>query len=198
MTEPLQFDTRRLKLRLLRPEDAAAISAYRGLPEVARYQSWETFGLEDAARLMAEQLSVEWGDTDSWLQLMIILSETGESVGDCDINFTNAAQQVELGITLNPHYQHRGFAYEAIEGVLEYAFGRLNMHRASATTDADNKAAHNLFQRLGFRLEGQVVDHVWFKGAWGSEYVFAMLQREWLVRPKPDHPLNQIPNLVVG
>ena len=61
----------------------------------------------------------------------------------------------------------------------------LNMHRVSATTDAENKAAQNLFQRLGFRQEAHFVEHVWFKGAWGSEYVFAMLQREWQVRPNP-------------
>jgi RimJ/RimL family protein N-acetyltransferase len=52
---------------------------------------------------------------------------------------------------------------------------------------AENKAAQKLFQRLGFRQEADFVEHIWFKGAWGSEYVFAMLQREWLARPHPHH-----------
>ena len=186
MAKVPQLHTKRLHLRGLRLEDAAAISAYRGLPEVAKYQSWTTFGLEDATQLIADQLTVKSAAADSWVQLMIVLTDTGQPIGDCGIHFLSSApQQVELGITLDPSHQHRGFANEAIEAVLSYVFGGLNMHRVSATTDANNKAAQNLFQRLGFRREAYFVEHLWFKGTWGSEYVFAMLQREWRERPSP-------------
>jgi RimJ/RimL family protein N-acetyltransferase len=184
VTELLHLHTQRLHLRRPRPEDAAAMSAYRGLPEVARYQSWETFGVADAARLIADQQTVMPATPDSWLQLMMVLGESGLVIGDCGIHFlSNAAQQVELGITLDPCYQNRGLACEALEGVLGYVFDTLKMHRVSATTDAENRAAQKLFRRLGFRQEADFVEHVWFKGAWGSEYVFAILQREWEVRP---------------
>ncbi len=164
------------------------MSGYRGLPEVARYQSWETFEANDATQLIADQLTVTPGALGSWLQLMIMLAEGDQPIGDCGIHFIlNAPRQVELGITLDPRYQNFGFAREALEGVLTYVFGTLNMHRVSATTDAENSAAQNLFKRLGFRQEALFVERVWFKGAWGSEYVFAMLQREWQVRRKPHH-----------
>jgi RimJ/RimL family protein N-acetyltransferase len=152
---------------------------------VAKYQSWETFSIDDANRLIADQLSVKPGNTGSWLQLMIVLNESGQLIGDCGIHFlSHAERQVELGITLDPRYQHRSLANEALEGVLGYVFGGLNMHRVSATTDIENKAAQNLFRRLGFRLEGCLVEHERFKGAWCSEYLFAMLQREWQAQPK--------------
>ena len=188
MTEVLQIHTPRLHLRRLRSEDAAAISAYRSLPEVARYQSWETFGIDDAIRLIADQLTIKPATPDSWLQLMIVLAESGLPIGDCGIHFlSNAAQQVELGITLDPCYQNRGFACEALEGVVSYVFDTLKMQRVSATTDAENRAAQKLFQRLGFRQEAHFIECVWFKGAWGSEYVFALLQREWQVRTNLRH-----------
>jgi len=114
---------------------------------------------------------------------MIVLADSGLPIGDCGIHFpSNAQQHVELGITLDPAYQNRGFACEALEGVLSYVFDRLKIHRISATTDAENNAAQKLFQRLGFRKEAHFVENLWFKGAWGSEYVFAMLRREWQVR----------------
>ena len=178
-----QLHTKRLHLRKLRLEDAVAISAYRGLSEVAKYQSWTTFGLKDATQLIVDQLTVKSAAADSWVQLMIVLTESGQPIGDCGIDFpSNAPQHVELGITLDPGYQNRGFACEAIEGVLSYVFGSLDMHRVSATTDAENKAAKNLFERIGFRQEAHFVEQVWFKGAWSSECVFAMLQREWRAR----------------
>jgi len=66
--------------------------------------------------------------------------------------------------------------------MLRYVFGTLGKHRASAVTDAENRAAAALFRRLGFRQEAHFVEHVWFKGAWGSEYLFALLGREWQAR----------------
>src|SRR5215207_109097 len=162
------------------------MSAYRDLPQVARYQSWETFGLSDAAQLITDQLSIEPATPGSWLQLMIVLAESRLPIGDCGIHFlSNATQQVELGITLDPCYQNRGFACEALEGVLSYVFDTLKIHRVSATTDAENNAAQKLFERLGFRQEAHFIENVWLKNAWGCEYVFAMLLREWQVRSNP-------------
>ncbi len=180
MSTSLQLSTDRLQLRRLRSEDAIVISAYRGLPEVARYQSWVTFGLEDATRLIAEQETIEPGDPGSWLQLLIVEAETEETIGDCGIHFrSDTRQQVELGITLDPRYQHQGFAQESLECVLDYVFDRLQMHRALATTDVENVPCQRLFKRLGFRQEGHYVENQWFKGSWGSEYLFAILRREW-------------------
>ena len=155
------------------------MSGYRGLPEVAKYQSWTTFGLADATQLIADQLAIKPATPDSWLQLMIVLADSNDVIGDCGIHFLSNAQHVELGITLHPSYQRRGLACEALNGVLQYVFGTLSMRRASATTDAENISAQRLFQRLGFRQEAHFIENIWFKGAWGSEYLFAMLHSEW-------------------
>jgi RimJ/RimL family protein N-acetyltransferase len=176
----LELLSRRLHLRPLRPGDAASIWAYRSLPEVARFQSWESFTPDDAARLVADQAGVVPDTPGRWLQLAMVALESGAVIGDCGIHFRrDDPRQVELGITLAPAHQGRGLAAEALEGVLGYVFGALGKHRASAVTDAENHAAARLFGRLGFRREAHFVEHVWFKGAWGSEYLFALLGREW-------------------
>src|SRR5205814_3656384 len=113
----------------------------------------------------------------------LVVPESGEVVGDCGIHFRrDEPRQVELGITLAPAHQGRGLAAEALGGVLGYVFGSLGKHRASAVTDAENHAAAGLLRRLGVRQEAHFVEHAWFKGVWASEYVFALLHREWQAR----------------
>jgi RimJ/RimL family protein N-acetyltransferase len=183
VVEPLELPSSRLCLRRLRPGDATAICAYRGLAEVARFQSWESFGLSDAKQLIADQADVVPDTPGTWLQLALVTVESAAVIGDCGIHFrADDPRQVELGITLAPTHQGRGLATEAMGTVLEYVFDRLGKHRVSAVTDAENDAASSLFRRLGLRQEAHFIEHLWFKGAWGSEYLFALLRREWQAR----------------
>lgn len=183
VVEALELRSRRLYLRRLRAEDATAICAYRALPEVARFQSWESFGRSEADQLIADQAPVVPDTPGTWLQLAVVTLEAAAVIGDCGIHFrADDPRQVELGISLAPTHQGRGLAAEALGSVLEYVFDRLGKHRVAAVTDAENHAAAGLLRRLGFRQEAHYIEHVWFKGAWGSEYLFAMLCREWEAR----------------
>ncbi len=178
--EALELRSLRLCLRRVCTEDVTAICAYRSLPDVARFQSWESFGPDDAARLIASQAGVMPDTPGTWLQLALVLLESTEIIGDCGIHFLrDEPRQVELGITLAPDHQGRGLAKEALSTVLGYVFDTLGKHLALALTDAENYAAAGLFRSLGFRQEAHFVEHLWFKGAWGSEYLFALLHREW-------------------
>ena len=170
----------RLILRRLRREDLAVLCEYRSLPEVALYQDWESFGPDDAARLLDAQAGLEPNVPGTWFQLAIVVAATGLVVGDCGLHCRQEdPRDMEVGIALAPAHQGRGYATEAIECLLGFVFGSLGKHRVAAVTDAENRPAASLFRRLGFRREAHLVEHVWFKGAWGSEFVFALLRREW-------------------
>lgn len=68
----------------------------------------------------------------TWLQLAIV---AGGVIGDCGLHFLDD-RRVELGITLDPANQRKGYAVEALRAVLEYLLGTLRKHRVVATTDA--------------------------------------------------------------
>jgi RimJ/RimL family protein N-acetyltransferase len=175
-----RLETTRLVLRRLQSDDGPALCAYRSLPEVARLQGWETWGPEDAARLIETQTGSEPAVPGTWFQLAIIEKAGGKLIGDCGLHCLQGdPRQMELGVTLAPAWQGRGYATEAMGSVIEFLFGPLNMHRISAITGAENHAAAALFHRLGFRREGHFIEHRWYKGHWESEFVFGLLQREW-------------------
>ncbi|MCF7761857.1 MAG: GNAT family N-acetyltransferase, partial [Cephaloticoccus sp.] len=131
--------TPRLRLRRLHPEDVDALCAYRNLPEVARYQSWETFTPTDARRLIADTSKNEPGVPGTWTQLGIIESASGNLIGDCGLHtMPEDKRLLELGITLAPEAQGKGYAKEALQAVIDHCFNSLDAHRLSVLTDADN------------------------------------------------------------
>ncbi len=96
------------------------------------------------------------------------------------------ARQAEIGFTLARAYQGQGFAGEAVQCVLEYAFATLGLHRIIAITDCENAPSVALLERLGLRREGHFRQNIWFKGRWGDEYLYAILRAEWLHRTHAD------------
>lgn len=178
---PAHLATPRLWLRRLQSGDAVALQAYRSLPEVARYQSWETFELADAIKLIDSQSGAEPGVAGTWFQLAIVEQEQGTLIGDCGLHCLEDGRQMEFGITLAPHHQGRGYATEVLRCLLDYVFGVLAMNRVSAVIGAENQASAALFRRLSFRQEAHHLEHRWYKGGWDSEFVFALLRREWEV-----------------
>jgi [ribosomal protein S5]-alanine N-acetyltransferase len=105
-------------------------------------------------------------------------------IGDCAFQVLphdvgHDPRQAEIGFSFARALQGQGFATEAVSRLLDYLFGDLNLHRVVAITDAENRAAARLLERLGLRREGAFVENVWFKGAWGSEFYYALLHHEW-------------------
>ena len=74
------------------------------------------------------------------------------------------------------------FTDEALAALLDRAFAAMGLHRVVAVIDVRNTPAAALLRRVGMRQEAHFVDNVFFKGAWGSELLFAILEREWAAR----------------
>jgi len=184
----LPFETPRLILRAFRPEDAAAFSAYRSEPEVARFQGWSApYSLEQAQEFVTEMMQAVPGTPGQWYQIAMEEKASGQVIGDVAFHIeANSPQQAILGITLSGAAQGKGYATEAMQRLLQFLFEDLELHRVSAYIDVDNPASYQLVERLGFRREGYFIENTWFKGAWGSEYFYALLAREWREKQKND------------
>ena len=179
MSTPLRTD--RLIVRPLQAADLGAFVAYRSDPEVARYQSWGAdYAVADAERLLVEQAGLRLGTPGPWLQLGATARADGTLVGDCAVHVTrDPPATAEVGVTFARAHQGRGLAAEALGAVVGALFEQHGIHRVVARADERNVAVHRLLERLGFRCEARFVDADWFKGAWSTLRVYAMLAREW-------------------
>lgn len=184
MPHLLTFDrheTPRLILRRLRDEDVPVLAAYRSDPDVARYQSWPApFSEERALELVASVRDRHPGQP-GWFQFAIADKTTDAPLGDCGLNVFEP-RQGEIGYTLAPWAQGRGYATEAVSGLLDLAFASLGLHRVVARTDPRNARSGAVLRRLGFRHEGRFVESYWDGEAWLDDDHFALLAREWSAR----------------
>jgi RimJ/RimL family protein N-acetyltransferase len=174
--------TARLTLTPLSAADAEALFAYRSLPEVARYQGWQPRTMADAQEFIAVVASNELDTPGTWFQYGIRARGTSELIGDLGVHFLEDGQQVELGFTLAPASQGRGFGTEAVTGVIDFVFGQLGKHRVTASVDPRNEPSLRLLRRVGMRQEAHFRQSLLFKGEWADDVVFAVLRPEWAAR----------------
>ncbi|MCM2386929.1 GNAT family N-acetyltransferase [Streptomyces albipurpureus] len=71
-----------------------------------------------------------------------------------------------LGYGAFAHASGRGLLREALDLVLRYAFGPLDLHRLEANVQPGNLASLALIRGAGFRLEGYSPDFLHIDGAW--------------------------------
>jgi len=173
----------RLMLRRFRAEDIETFVGYRADPAVARFQSWENFSAADGREFFA-WVSTQHPDTPGeWFQFAIELAATGAMIGDCALHaLANNPHEVEIGFTLAPESQGRGYATEAVACLLDYVFGPLAKERAIAITDARNTASIGMLDRLGFVRDATPSKPIMFKGELVEEYCYRMDGADWLGR----------------
>jgi [ribosomal protein S5]-alanine N-acetyltransferase len=93
-----------------------------------------------------------------WTQLGIpmwaVFREADQSfIGRCGFQIYEATKEVELAYTLLPQAWGNGYATEAGQACLEYAFNVLNWKRIVSRTRPSNTRSLRVMEKLGFQIE---------------------------------------------
>ncbi len=91
-------------------------------------------------------------------QLRLIVCENTDKniVGTVDIyDFNPMHQRAGVGILILEPYRRKGYASEALQLLMHYAFSVLQLHQLYANISADNTASIALFRQIGFEQTGR-------------------------------------------
>ena len=158
--------TKRLSIEPLNTADLATFVEYRQVPEIARYQSWDTsYSKAQALELIESQAGVVFPEKGDWLQLAVRNQKTKELIGDLAIHAVAEQKDCfELGFTIARNHQKKGFAKEATSKLLEHLTSESGAKKFIATPDARNKASIGLLLALGFSQDSTKTWTEEFKG----------------------------------
>jgi RimJ/RimL family protein N-acetyltransferase len=172
--------TKRLVLDRMILSDAAALFEYRSDPSVSSQLSWVPSSLDEVSTFITSYDSRAFDEPDTWFQLAVRGGDSGVLVGDLGVHFlADDSNQVEIGYTIAPAQQKKGYGGEAVAGLVGHLFETMGKHRVIASVDPRNSPSIALLKRVGFRQEAHFRESLWFKGAWVDDVVFALLRLEW-------------------
>ena len=169
--------TSRLLLRPFNECDANAILAIFNNPRVMRYWDGPAWTSPvQAARFIAVCRRME--DEGSGVRMAVVRAEDSQLIGQCAIFRWNPTyRSAETGYCLDDAVWGQGFATEALDGLLQWAFDTMDLNRVQAALDTRNPASARVLEKLGFLREGTMLEDCIVNGEVSDSWVYGLLRR---------------------
>lgn len=156
------IQTSRLCIRRLTSEDALLLSTYRSRPEVAEFQSWDTYTLEQAHNLINEMEKSSPDQVGKWFQFGVEFMSEKSLIGDIGVLNTDREGKSWIGFSIDSRHWKKGYAFESVKAVLDF-YKSINVTNFWASIDPKNLSSHKLLLKLGFEIVESKPDDLIFR-----------------------------------
>jgi [ribosomal protein S5]-alanine N-acetyltransferase len=177
--DPPAFDTARLQVRGVQAHDLPALQVVNGDDRVTRflpYDRWQS--AQDAQGWFDRMQAMQVAGTA--LQFVIVRRDDDLAIGSCLLfRFETSSARAEIGYVLGHAFWGQGLMAEALTGLVDCAFTRLNLRRLEAEVDPRNTASSRVLERVGFVHEGLLRQRWVVRGEACDSARFGLLRHEW-------------------
>jgi [ribosomal protein S5]-alanine N-acetyltransferase len=177
--------TARLLLRPFTEADTDAIFALHSSSRVLRY--WDSPPWKERAqaeRFIAACRQME--QEGSGARVAIERAADRVFIGWCClVEWNQVYRSATLGYCFDEPAWGQGFATEAADALLSWAFDALDLNRVQSDTDTRNTASARVLEKLGFVREGMLRENCIVNGEVSDSWVYGLLRREWKPRLGP-------------
>lgn len=170
-------------LRALEPDDATLIHEW--------YQDAETGGLMGelprSLRRRRQGIEESHGEGEDHYSFVICLIDDDRPIGRADlfaIDKRNGSAAFGLAIGERSLWG-RGYGTDAVNAIVDFAFGQLRLERVWLDTDGANSRAHRIYEKAGFTVEGRFRRAFYQDGQFLDDIRMAMLREEWAALDRP-------------
>ncbi len=155
---PHILTTPRLYLRRFTLEDTDLIIALNNDAEVLKYIQESLIDTETKALEVLSQRILPYYENNlgRWA---VHLKNTNEFIGWCGLKYRAELNETDLGYRYIKQYWRNGYALEAAQHVLNFAFKTLHINEVIGRTHIENKGSLSILQKIGMAyLKNETVD----------------------------------------
>jgi ribosomal-protein-alanine N-acetyltransferase len=171
------IETKRLIIRLFNEDDAYDLFEYLSMDQTYIYEPGKPINIEASKKLVKERSQ----EKDFYA---VVLKDDMKMIGHLYFKQIKPEEYLtwELGYIFNPHYHNRGYASEAAQALIQYAFRTFNTRRVIAHCNTLNIASWKMLEKIGMRREGHFIQSGYFrkdendKPVWFDSYEYAILK----------------------
>jgi RimJ/RimL family protein N-acetyltransferase len=185
--------TERLTLREICDDDFEAIHSYASVKENIAYMIFGPNSPDDTHAFISRVIRRAADQPRVSYDLAVILNETGELIGSCDLAVKSGSRVYgEVGWLLHRDYWQQGYGPEIGWALLALGFDGLGLHRIIARCDAENYGSYRLMEKIGMRREGLFIEarpanKLSPEKKYADELSYAITDEEWAVRKDMDY-----------
>lgn len=160
MSHNYQIGTERLRLRAFKADDAEVVHKLAGAFEIA-----------DTTLCIPHPY--ERSQADEWITshkkrfedkieivFAITLKLDSQLIGSISLTPRFEFDQAELGYWIGKPYWSKGYASEAVKGLIKFGFEQLNLNRVHAHHFVRNPASGKVLNKCGMKYEGTLRQHI--------------------------------------
>ncbi|TYT62946.1 GNAT family N-acetyltransferase [Natrialba swarupiae] len=164
----------RVELRTIESEDIEAVRRWMNHTEIRRY-------IDEFRYPTSRTEYEEWADDGvSSGRVDLLICVDGDPVGRIRlVPLDETRGWGNLGFVIGPDHCHNGYATEAADLIVEYAFTELRLHRLEGKALAPNEGSQRVLETLGFVREGRRREVAVVDGEYVDEVWYGLLRAEW-------------------
>ena len=150
------LETDRLLLRRLSIDDAEFMLGHLNDPSFHRYigdRGVRT--VEQARQYLVDRVMASY-ERFGFGIYMVELKDSREQIGTCGLLKREGLEDVEVGFALLPQFWSKGYAVEAAQAVMDYAYKELGLHRIVAIVNPGNDRSFKLLEKIGLKFERMI------------------------------------------
>jgi ribosomal-protein-alanine N-acetyltransferase len=174
----IEIETERLVLRNMTLDDVSQDYVnWLNDPEINKYLSCaNTVQTKESCLTYVQSYE---GRNDRAL-IGIFLKDHDLHIGNLTISSIDWHNKIgDIGISIGrKELMGKGFAKEALNGIMRFFFNQLGLHRLQAGVNALNLRSLKLFIKCGFKIEGLLRESNYINGGFEDGYILSVLETD--------------------
>ena len=149
----MQLQTKRLLIREYSQGDAKHLLKLVSNPKTTPYSDWYLNTLGEVECFIDNAIERQNDNPRGYFSFAIEAQDSGVYMGHISLRCDDDLKNAETGRTIIMPERNKGYATEALEAILDFAFNTLRLERVFATLHKDNVESIASLTKLGFVYE---------------------------------------------